>query len=68
MIPVFRVLVYGIKTWAMNAGDLNRLRRAERMMVYEGCACGVSLNDRKRSDELLSRSGIECVEAKIQRA
>jgi hypothetical protein len=28
----------------------------------------VSLKDRKRSDELLSRLGIECVENKIQRA
>ena len=28
----------------------------------------MSLNDRKRSDELLNRLGIECVEAKIQRA
>ena len=46
----------------------NRLKRAERMMVYEVCACGVSLNDRKRSDELLSRLGIDCVEEKIQRA
>ena len=29
--------------------------------------CGVSLKDRKRSDELLNRLGIECVENKIQR-
>ena len=28
--------------------------------------CGVSLKDRKRSDELLNRLGIECVENKIQ--
>ena len=34
---VQRVLVYGIKTWAMNAEDLNRLRRAERMMVRRMC-------------------------------
>ena len=47
---------------------MNRLKRAERMMVYEVCACGVSLNDRKRSDELLSHLGIDCVEEKIQRA
>ena len=30
---VQRGLVYGIKTWAMNVKDLNRLRRAERMMA-----------------------------------
>ena len=41
--------------------------RAERIN-YEGCACGVSLNDKKHSDELLSRLGIECVDDKIQRA
>ena len=39
--------------------------RAERMMVRR--MCGVSLKDRKRSDELLSRLGIEGVEKKIQR-
>ena len=41
------------------ADDLARLGRAERMMVLR--MCGVSLKDRKRSDELLSRLGIECV-------
>ena len=53
----------------MKAGDLVRLRRAKRMMVRR--MCGVSLKDRKdwkRSDELLSCLGIECVENKIQRA
>ena len=63
---VQRVLVYGSETWAMKAEDLARLRRAERMMVRR--MCGVSLNDRKRGDELLSRLDIECVENKIRRA
>ena len=63
---VQRVLVYGSETWAMKAGDLVRLRRAERMIVRR--MCGVSLKDRKRSNELLSHLGIECVENKIQRA
>ena len=43
-----------------------RLGRAERMKVRR--MCGVSFKDRKRSDELLSRLAIECVENKIQRA
>ena len=60
---VQRVLVYGSETWAMKAGDLDRLRRAERRMVRR--MCGVSLKDRKRSDDFLSRLGIECVENKI---
>ena len=62
---VQRVLVYGSETWAIKARTLARLRRAERMMVRR--MCGVSLKDRKRSDELLNRLGIECVENKIQR-
>ena len=59
------MLVYGSETWAIKAEELARLRRAERMMVRR--MCGVSLKDRKRSDELLNRLGIECVENKIQR-
>ena len=62
---VQRVLVYGSETWGMKAEDLAKLMRTERMMVRR--MCGVSLKDRKRSDELLSRLGIECVEKKIQR-
>ena len=50
----------------MKGKDLTRLRRSERMMVQR--MCGVSLKYRKRSVELLSRLGIECVENKIQRA
>ena len=56
MMPVYkRVLVYGSETWAIKAEDLARLRRAERMMVRR--MCGVSLKDRKRSDELLKPFG-----------
>ena len=62
---VQRVLVYGSETWAIKAEDLASLRRAERMMVRR--MCGVSLKDRKRSDELLNSLGIECIENKIQR-
>ena len=65
-VLVQRVLVYGSETWAMNAEDLDRLGRAERMMVRK--MYGVSLNDRKRSDKLLRRLVIECVKDKIQRA
>ena len=57
---VQRVLVYGSKKWAMKLEDLARLKRAERMMVQR--MCGVSLKDRKCSDELLSPLGIECVQ------
>ena len=45
---------------------LARLGRAKRMMVRR--MFGVSSKNRKRSDELLSRLGTECVENKIQRA
>ena len=52
---VQRVLVYGSETWAIKADDLARLRRAERMMVRR--MCGVSLKDRKRSDDTLEPFG-----------
>ena len=59
------MLVYGSETWDINTEDLDRLGRAERMIIRR--MCGLSLKDRKRSDELLSRLGTECVENKIQR-
>jgi len=49
------VMVYGSETWAMRVEDMNRLVRAERMMVR--LMCGVSLRDGKSSAELLSRLG-----------
>src|SRR5258706_18233 len=39
------------------AEDMQRLERTERMMVR--LMCGVTLRDRKRSEELLSRLDIE---------
>ena len=50
----------------MNAEDLARLKRAERMMVRR--MCGASLKERKRSDDLLSRIDFEpfLVEAGIK--
>src|SRR5258706_14773682 len=51
------VLMYGSETWAMKVEDMQRLERTERMMVR--LMCGATLRDRKRSEELLSRLGIE---------
>ena len=42
-MPVFGVLVYGSKTWAMKAEDLARLGRAERMMVRRMCGVSITL-------------------------
>ena len=53
------VMVYGSETWAMKVEDMDRLVRAERMMVRS--MCGVSLKDRKESAELLNRMGIRSV-------
>jgi hypothetical protein len=61
---VQRVLVYGSETWPMKTEDMNRLERTERMMVR--WMCGVSLRDRRSSDELNERLGIEGV-AKVVR-
>ena len=59
------VLVYGSETWAMKVEDLHRLVRTERMMVR--WMCGVTLKDRRHSDELLNRLGIECVSEVVSR-
>ena len=53
------VMVYGSETWATRVEDMNRLLKAERMMVRS--MCGVSLKDGKSSAELLSRLGIVSV-------
>ena len=50
------VLIYGTETWAMKAENLYSLERAERMMVR--WMCGVSLKDRKRSEDLYSLLGV----------
>ena len=54
------VLIYGTETWAMKADDLRSLeKRTEHMMVR--WMCGVSLKDRKRSEDLCNLLGINCV-------
>ena len=50
------VWTYGTETWEMKAENLHGLERAERMMVR--WMCGVSLKDRKRSEDLCSLLGI----------
>ena len=59
------VLMYGSETWAMKAEDMQRLERTERMMVR--LMCGVTLRDRKRSEELLSRLDIEGISEVVRR-
>ena len=58
---IFRVcvqsmLTYGTETWAMTAENLHSLERAEHMMAR--WMCGVSLKDRKRSEDLYSLLGV----------
>ena len=53
---VQRVMVYGSETWPMKVEDVQRLERAERMMVR--WMCGVRLRNRIASEELNSRLGI----------
>ena len=60
------VMVYGSETWATRVEDMNRLERTERMMVR--WMCGVTLKDRKRSEDLLVRLGIESVAEVVRRS
>ena len=50
----------------MKADDLRSLERTERMMVR--WMCGVSLKDRKRSEDLCNLLGINCVADVVRRA
>ena len=52
-------MVYGSETRPMKVEDLHRLQRAEKMMAR--WMCGVTLKDRKPTDELRQRLGIEDV-------
>ena len=58
-------MTYGSETWPMKVEDRQRLERAERMMVRQ--MCGVTLKDRKSSEELHRRIGIENVADVIRR-
>lgn len=60
------VLTYGSETWAMKAEDMRRLERTERMMVR--WMCGVSLKDKRHSEELLKWLGIESVLEVVRRS
>ena len=53
------VMMYGSETWAMKVEDMQRLERAEKMMIR--WMCGVTLKDRKGSDELRQRLDIKSV-------
>src|SRR5664279_5657489 len=50
------VMIYGSETWAMRVEDMQRLERAERMMIR--WMCGVTLKDRNSNEELRERLGI----------
>jgi len=56
---VQRVMVYGSETWATEVEDVQRLVKTERAVVR--WMCGVTLKDRKSSQELLGRLGVENV-------
>lgn len=53
------VMMYGSETWAMKVEDMQRMERAEKMMVR--WMCGVTLRDRKTSEELRQRLNIVSV-------
>jgi len=59
------VMIYGTETWPMRIEDMQRLQRAERMMVR--WICGVTLKDRIASEELLAHVGVESVSLLVRR-
>jgi hypothetical protein len=56
-------MMYGSETWAMKVEDMQRLERAENMMIR--WMCGVTLKIRKASEELRQRLGIVSVADKV---
>jgi hypothetical protein len=58
-------MIYGSETWPVKVEDTQKLERAERMMVRH--MCGVTLKDRKSSQELRERLEIEGVTDIIRR-
>ena len=58
------VLTYGTETWAKKTENLHRLERAEHMIVR--WMCGVSLKDKKWSEDLYSLLGVQSM-AKVMR-
>jgi len=55
-------MVYGSETWPMRVEDIQRLQRAERMMVR--WICGVTLRNRVASSDILAIHGILFLKAK----
>src|SRR6266516_3897905 len=62
---VQRVLVYGSETWAMKVDDMQRLVRPENNMVR--WMSGVTLKERRTSEELRHGLGIEGVDSVVCR-
>jgi hypothetical protein len=59
------VLIYGSETWATKVEDMQKLERTERQMMR--WMCGVSLKDRKSSEELMEWLGIDSVSNVVTR-
>lgn len=58
------VMMYGSETWAMKVEDMQRLERAEKMMMR--WMCGVTLKDGKTSEELRERLGVVSVSTRVR--
>ena len=63
---VCEVLTHGSEIWSIRAGDVQRMARTERSMVRR--MCGVSLKDRRRSEDLLKLMGIVGIEEVMDRS
>ena len=53
------IMLYASETWALREEDLVRLERNDMRMIR--WMCGVSLRDRKSSEELRQRLGVESI-------
>ena len=58
-------MTYGSETWNMKVEDMNRLIRAERVMMRR--MCGVTLRDRVSTDTLYDRLEVDSITGVVTR-
>jgi hypothetical protein len=65
-VCVRSAMTYGSETWPMKVEDMNRLVRAERMMMRR--MCGVTLRDRVHTKDLYNHLGIDSITEVVTRS
>jgi len=57
------VLIYGSEAWTLRRREEERLERTEMRMLR--CILGLTLEDRKRNDDIRRIIGVACITDKV---